>query len=231
MNCFGKPSFSNKPEQEKKQEKDPYECSVEELLTEQDLQSQDVLEEIFKRGNDEQLERLRKKTSLSEKEIEISQHYAKLREEVIDDMKEKTQERKEISPQASKEEMALGAYKEAIEPHVEDAVFTLREKGYGTVSSGFAGPGAQQIIFKDNDYLDKLDNKEELKEKIAEKGAELNFEPDTVFFICKKKMDLEELEEIWNEITDALPDLEQEAPQTDHPQARRFRKKQEELKS
>lgn len=199
--------------------------SVEELL-ERNLQDMDVLDEIFERANEEQIEKLRERTELSEREIGLGKHYAELRKEVHEDMEENLSKRKEENPEASEEELELGAYKEAIEPQMRDPVFTLRDKGYNTLSSGFGGPGVQQLVFEKNDYLEKFDQKK-LKREMAEKGVELELGPGQINFLCQEKMPVEDLKEVWDTIAERLPEIDKGTKKSKISAAKRFRRRQE----
>lgn len=204
----------------------PEQASVEQLLQE-DFKAQGVLEEILRRGDENDLEKLRQRSGLSEEQVERLKYYTEMRDDVVEKTKEEIQDRKEENPKATKKEMQLGAYKEMIEPQVRDAVFKLREKGYNTESSGFDYPGRQLLSFEANDYLEQFDEKEDLREKLKQEGIGLSFSPTTISFKLEGKFDMEKIKETWDKIASKLPDLDEEASKVKHSDAKKFREEQE----
>jgi hypothetical protein len=119
-------------------------------------------------------------------------------------------------PYASEEELRAGVYKEALEPQVREAVFTLRNKGYDTFESGFhdLAVGDQYIGFKkDSNEPLKIDA-EALNEKLREKGINVKFyeEDDryTLSLNSAVNLSLEEWGRIWAEVADGVPAREGE---------------------
>lgn len=221
-----KPNFDK---EEAPEEKRPEEMTMDELF-EQDLGDVDILGEIVRRGDEEDLRRLKERKGFSEKEIELAKYHVDLRDEVVEEVNEEIEKRKEERPESTKEEMELGAYREAIESQVRDAVFKLREKGYNTVASGFGEPAAQQIDFEENGYLDEFDQ-EELKEDMEQKNVEMEFSPRTVGFICRGKLSLEEIKEVWDTVAEKLPEIEKGAEKSKSNAAERFREEQKKLEN
>jgi hypothetical protein len=115
------------------------------------------------------------------------------------------------NPYASEEELRAGVYKEALEPQVREAIFTLRKKGYDTFESGFhdLAVGDQYIGFKkDSNEPLKIDT-EALNERLRRKGIDAKFyEEDDRYTLSLNSgadLSLEEWGRIWAEVADAIP--------------------------
>ena len=135
-------------------------------------------------------------------ENEVDEKLATLRSDVYVDMYRDLKHRVETDSTPTTEELAMGAYIEALEPQVREAVLGMRRKGYETHSSGFFGESRQVI---DGPFLVSEETVEKLRsngfevETRGKFGASIGFLPETA--------DLEAMTEKWNEAVQLLPDL------------------------
>ncbi len=74
----------------------------------------------------------------------------RLRGQIVERTAQEVAARQKNGPPPDADELALGAFREAVEPQVRDAVMALRNKGYGTISSGFAEGAHQAIVFTED---------------------------------------------------------------------------------
>ncbi|PIZ98461.1 MAG: hypothetical protein COX77_04510, partial [Candidatus Komeilibacteria bacterium CG_4_10_14_0_2_um_filter_37_10] len=81
-----------------------------------DLHKEDDVRAILEQGNAEEIERLRRHSSLSREQIERLRYYALLRQGVHQQMQQKLELRIKNNPQASQQEIEMGCYLENIEP-------------------------------------------------------------------------------------------------------------------
>ncbi len=140
-------------------------------------------------------------------------------------MKKALDARKENDPKATKEELNLGAYREAIEPQVQNTVLNLSRKGYNTYESGFYGEGGEQKIGFIGEPLRDFLLPKELTEKLKEQGVEIKVAPNSICFSPSREMNITELKAIWDEITSALPDFGKPAEPNPRRAAQAFREK------
>lgn len=147
--------------------------------------------------------------------VELESYYAKLRRETNLEMDKMLKARDfDKSPKSEFEEMA-GVLMEEIEPQVRKAVLDLNAKGYKTLGSGFYGNSSQQIYLSRGSDTTEMDQSfadycpsEELKEWLREKNVELEVEPDSITYTSKDRLDLVEMENIWNRIVADVPHRE-----------------------
>jgi hypothetical protein len=106
-------------------------------------------------------------------------------------------------PQATDVEYLLGAFIQMYEPHLEDAVYKLTEKGYAIdPSSGFGGEFFEYQVISGIFSIDYI-TKNKL-EKIGVKFREYNDLHSLVFWPAQA--DLENIIEKWKKIINVLPD-------------------------
>lgn len=147
------------------------------------------------------------------------EQFAKLREEVNDEVDRQYERRIAENPVPTEQELLLGTFVEGLEPQVKDAVLALTDKGYTTVSSGFYGDyGEYQCI--DVDY--KFD--EETKDRLRDVGAVLNYYPDGTFLeFYPENPDLDEMKKKWKEIVDVIEPTGKPAVASIHGEVNEFR--------
>lgn len=146
------------------------------------------------------------------------------------------QRRAEEQPLATEREYELGVYKDALEKQVQDAVFTLFDKGYKTFESGFReNTKRDQYIGM---YNKKAEVPETLREDFKRKGFEISeehLEDRTIIQIHPLKDEsvrLCEWKQLWNEFADRMP----EAPEEDLSETKyytfhqKFRERQDKLR-
>ncbi len=171
-----------------------------------DLNNEEVVDKILVEGTPEQIEKLRAHYNLSPEQIDSWVYYGKLRDKVLRERRENFKQRIQTNPEPTEEEWQMGAYKEEIEPQVSGAVMSLRKKGYDTYESGFYGPEMQRIGF----YGEPLQNfqlSRETQDLIKAKGFEVKILPDGIELYYGRKLELDELQEVWDQIAQDLPDL------------------------
>lgn len=125
-------------------------------------------------------------------------------------------------PRVSDLEYLLGAFIEMYEPHLENIIYKLAEKGY-TIdpSSGFGGKNAEFQVISGNFTIDYITRNK--LEKLGVKFREYNGSNSLIFW--PEKATLEEIIARWNDIIKILPDHGVlNKPSTNY-QAIRFRRK------
>lgn len=196
--------------------------------SQEELSNEDIVQKILESGSEQEMKQLQEQHGLSQEQMGLFRHFAQLRQEAIQQIKQDVQQRIQQNPQATDQEFAMGAYLESIEPQVREAVQFFRQKGYPTAGSGFWGPGGSQSIYFDQEVKDI-----NLPEKITHELSDLELKVDSgqIAFTPKERMDLDQLKNVWDKIAAALPDLGQPAAESETPQAKIFRKKQAEYRS
>ena len=134
-------------------------------------------------------------------------------------------ERKRNNPIKTEEEQELGMFAEELEPQVRHAVFELNQKGYKTISSGFAGRTDPVHQYIDGHFF----LADETKQQLHTMGVEVEEKPwwkweldvesgranpntpleeqyVTTLRFAPERPDLREIEERWHQIADALPE-------------------------
>lgn len=100
-------------------------------------------------------------------------------------------------------EYLLGAFLEMYEPHLEQIVFQLSQRGYAiSASSGFGGKYAEYQSLNGHLSVDYVTRNK--LEKIGVKSREYNGVKSLIFW--PDKADLDYIKEKWMQITDILPD-------------------------
>lgn len=194
-----------------------------------DLGNEEVVNRLLTSGSSPDLEKLKEFHQWNDRQIEIFSYFGKLRQETHKKIEEEVKIRRENNPFASEEELEMGAYWEAIEPQVREAVADLRKKGYHTFESGFSFWNKQQIHFE-NRQEKLIQLPEEIKQNLEGRGVIFKAEPDSIAFSCEKPLTLEELKSVWETIIKFVPDLEKKVEPNQTPAAESFRIKQERLR-
>jgi len=172
------------------------------------MYSEEYLKEVFESTDKIAMQEIADYHALTVEQMELAEHYAKLRRGAIDEMRKQLAQRKYDNPEFDENEKLIEVHKEQIEPQVRDAVFNLVKKGYQTFGSGFWGADSQSIYCK-NKYFRDFSFSNEFIEKMAEKGVDLGVEDSSIFFNLHKKLSLEELKLVWDEIEKEIPATEQ----------------------
>ncbi len=157
-----------------------------------------------------------------------------LRDGVYKGMYSELQGRVATNPTPTEQEMQMGTYKEGIEPQARDAVMTMRDKGYNTLSSGFENQEGGQGINFDVPLSDGTVRL--LRQHGFELGTALFRDTDNpargtwrdesaahITFKPENPMDLSAIQSKWDELASILPDLGQQAPPAMHGFAENFR--------
>ena len=180
---------------------------------------------IFEIGTPDEIEQYRIFHNLTSEQIDLMRYYVGLRSATHKQMRKEKSQREITHPIATQEELSMGAYQEAIEPQVRDAMMAMRRKGYTTRTSGFGGLYSQSVRF-DQLHLQEWHASDNLRGALQKKNINLRVKPDAIVFDCERALSIDEVKEAWNLIADALPDLGAVASQTAHPAAESFRKRQ-----
>ena len=173
-----------------------------------DFTNEEAVTKILEGDSTESIEELRNFHNLSPEKIELMSQFAKLRKQVKDDCWKEVEERKSQNPKFSDDENDLDCYIEAIEPQVRYALLALRKKGYDTFESGFHGFDKQNIGLSAM-QLKNFTPPESLVGYLKAKGVTLKISPNNIEFECNKFLDLDELKNIWDQVEQNLPDLNQ----------------------
>lgn len=165
----------------------------------------DYIRKVFEGSDENEINKVKEIHNLSDEQIEICSYYAKMRKEVLCPMGEKIHKRKSENSLATEDEIMIGCYLEAIEPQVKEAVIEMNKKGYATTYSGFHDFNSQAIKFKTEKNVNIL--LKQIEDKYRGNGMEIKVDPESIKIIFSKKISLEEIKKIWDEIAEVLPDL------------------------
>jgi hypothetical protein len=180
--------------------------SLENSLEDDKYHNEDYIKAVLEDGGEDELQKVREVQGWTEEQTELYRHFSRLWRTVLDNMKIDLQRRAADNPEPTAEEFNLGAYSEAIEPQVREAVLALRRKGYATFYSGFSGFGDEQEIKFASTDGEKIAG-QNLADFFAEHGAQLTIEPEAIKFSFTKEAFLPEITELWNKIAAVAPDL------------------------
>jgi len=203
----------------------------EELLTpidrsDKDLRDLNHIEEILLHGSVEEMNELKHFHGWSDQETTFKRHYARMRFEIYQRMRDDVNKREAMDVMPSAEELSMGTYNELLEPQVKEAVLMLRKKGYNTYLSGFGAYAytLQRMMFVEVPELESFEFNEEdrkyfekLDVGIRVKIGEIEFNPPV--------LSLDQLKDVWNRIAIALPDLNKQAGDTQLKEAQEFRER------
>lgn len=199
--------------------------SHKESENQRDVTNEEVITEILESDSEEELERLREFHRLTPEQIDRFRYYARMRREVIIRQRREREEREIKNPKASDEELNLGAYKESIEPQVIKAVFAFRQKGFNTYESGFYGYDSQDIGYSKLP-LEDFEFPQELVRELNKKGVTPECTPKRVILRFSTKLTVDEIQKIWEQVSQAIPDFGTPAEQCQIRTAQFFREKQ-----
>lgn len=198
----------------------------EQTFTPEELDNEDVVMQILVDGGETAVAQLIAKAGITREHFDFYRHFARLRESIHAEDTTALTARIAKNPYATREELDAGAYREIIESQVRDAVFSLREKGYPTYLSGFAGADARQTIMIAQPMFDEG----ELTKILAPIGDQfkvnITVTSKTIDFIPRETMSQDELTTVWNAIAATLPDRGSPAVPAEIGTAKIFRKKQ-----
>jgi hypothetical protein len=174
-------------------------------------------------GNDEAVFNLWRdgllKRGVDEKKLDREIEALRLRGKIVAKTYEDVADRKKNGPSPDADELALGAFREAIEPQVRDAVMALRAKGYTTTSSGFAEGDLQGVFFAE-DISQTLPP--ETTKALSDEGVEVK---DGGMFFHAAEIDERTMKDQWDKIIALIPDRGTPAAPSNTPMATSFRKK------
>lgn len=135
----------------------------------------------------------------------------RLHEEVNATCERETQERIQKNPNPTPGELLMGAFREELEPSIRDAVVTMNQKGYPTISGGFIADGLSQymtgIFDIDPDTEEKISllgvqvSKRPLRDRKDPQSVVTRFE-----FTLHDPPDLDTIKSIWDSVADLLPE-------------------------
>jgi len=172
-------------------------------------------------GNDEAVFNLWRdgllKRGVDEKKLDREIASLRLRGKIVARTYEEVANRKTNGPPPDAEELALGAFREAIEPQVRDAVMALRAKGYTTISSGFAEGDWQGVFFAED--ISQTLPLETIK-ALSGEGVEVK---DNGMFFHAAEIDEQAMKDQWDKIVALIPDRGAPAAPSNTPMAASFR--------
>lgn len=177
----------------------------------------DLIERLLVHGSKDQLNDILKyihaigRTDVKIEDIDFAVYYAKLRDKTHQEMDMARHARDLTALPKSDFEKESGVLLEQIEPQVRQAVINLNAKGYKTKGSGFYGHGSQEIYLNrgeaDHAFTSYHPSKE-LVQRLEAKNIQLEVKPDSITYSTKERLNLAELEEIWNMIIEDVPPIE-----------------------
>ena len=191
----------------------------------QDLNNEDYLRSIFESGDEAMLAKVADHHKLTPEQIELFTHFSQLRRATINETRTQAELRGQKHPLATEAEKDMGAYLENIEPQVRETVINLREHGYTTYESGFSGFDSQVISFQE-DHLHDFHLPEAVRDDFEKRGVVVKIEPNSLRLTFKKKVNLEEIKKVWQEIASYLPKFGSPAKPSQLKQSNSFREKQ-----
>jgi hypothetical protein len=156
---------------------------------------------------------------VDEKKLDREIESIRLRGKIVERTHEEIDRREKEGPPPDAEELALGAFREAIEPQARDAVMALRAKGYTTTSSGFAGGDWQGVFFAE-DISQTL--QPETVKALADEGVEINGRSMTFHAV---EINQQAMKDQWDKIVALIPDRGSPAAPSNTPIAESFRNK------
>lgn len=124
---------------------------------------------------------------------------------MVNHRREEISKRKRENSTKTEDELTIGCYLEDIEPQVRAAVIKMNKKGYATTYSGFHQFNSQLIKFKTEREVNI--SLEQIEKKYKENDIKIKIDQESIEIIFSKKISLEEIKIIWDEIAEALPDL------------------------
>ena len=172
-------------------------------------------------GNDEAVFNLWRaeliKRGVDEKKLDREIESLRLRGRIVARIYEEVDNRKKNGPPPDVDELALGVFREAIEPQVRDAVMALRAKGYTTTSSGFA-EGDWQGVFFAEDFSQTLPP--ETLKALSDEGVKVR---GNCLAFRAVAIDERAMKDQWDKIVALLPDRGTPAAPSNMPSAASFR--------
>lgn len=191
-----------------------------------DLGDEEVVNRILVSGTEAEQEQLRVFHNMTSEQLDVIRFYARQRDQMHQNMELELSRRLKKKTKATAEEMSMGAFIEDIEPHVRDAVLTLRSKGYPTNMSGYVAFEVQNVGIQSQDFSDYKPS-EDLLIKLEPYDIFLNVEPSEILFHCRRQLSVDELKEVWDLIAADLPDRGVPVAPSELSAAECFRSKQE----
>jgi len=143
---------------------------------------------------------------------------------------------RETGMKATDQEYEAGVYRDALERPVQDAVFTLRDKGYKTLEPGFReNPKRKpdQFISVRNQNV-SIPN--DLRDNFDDRGIEITLESGKERTIINfhqtsdQVLRLDDWKQLWDEFADRMPEISEDLSNFDEPRLRKeFREFQDSL--
>lgn len=170
--------------------------------------NEDIISEILAKGQPEDLKAVstfwqENGRQITDEEMKIYSYYQRLRQQVHAGRQLGLKKRKAEAPEKTKEELSLGCYLEELEPQVRQVILNLNNKGYKTQGSGF-GPENTQSIYCRDDQFQNLELDNQLILNLKSRGIEIKIKPKNLTLFINKKLNLDELKEIWLEIEEQI---------------------------
>ena len=172
-----------------------------------DLRDMDVQSAILEGNDPVAQDNLQKFLGFTKEQFDLAAYYTKLRRSTIDECERQGEIRRKTSPEETAEEKELGIYSEYIEPQVRNAIIQMRDKGYSTWESGFAGFNEQRISFGPDDLPPDFELPVTTNDFLNKQGVESLVESGAITLDLHKPLTLDEIKIIWDKIAEDLPAL------------------------
>jgi len=197
-----------------------------EKISEDNLRNEDYLKEVFANSDtrEEEIKQIAAYHHFSEEEVKLFSYFSRLRGATIKGMEDDLAERRFNNPWPTEAELNLGGFQERLEPQVRETVLNLRDKGYDTFESGFAGFKDQSIGLEKNQFSG-LELPPELLTELGEQGVAVEIDSRKIKLILLKELDLPEITQVWQKIEKFIPSLGVSAEPCKLQQAKGFRKR------
>lgn len=156
--------------------------------------------------------------------------FPSLRKKVLAEIDIKLNNRINNNPVPNQDEIYIGAFREELEPQVQDALFKMYQKGYSAESSGFYGiEGEFQAIDGYFEIDDKIREQLYKLGVLVLKGYHLGMPGYSKYWtqirFYPQKANINLIKKKWNKIISILPDLGHFAPPSTSGGAQQFRQK------
>ncbi|PIR94143.1 hypothetical protein COT97_02870 [Candidatus Falkowbacteria bacterium CG10_big_fil_rev_8_21_14_0_10_39_11] len=195
----------------------------------EDLRDSEIFSKYLECGTEADLKKLADFHKIPIEKIKLFNQFAKLRKKVVIQTWDDVVDREKNNPKATEEEMSLGGYIEVIEPQVRDAVLTMRRKGYSTYESGFYDENFQ-VISCDGTPFKNFEFPTNFVLQLKKQGIELTtIDNKTIQLAFESYTELDKIKQIWDQVADLLPTLDQPTTPNQTNIAQGFREKQQEL--
>lgn len=149
-------------------------------------------------------------TNETNKQENLRQRFAQLRQRVHQSMKVEEEVRLKENPRPTEEELYMGAFKEWLEPQVRAAIVEMYRKGYATQSSGFHGEECEMQLIDGYFTIDEA-TKVVLEQMGVEvlRGSDIGLPKNKSIRLLRFRAtdpSLDKIKERWDAVAAVLPE-------------------------